>query len=329
LKKKIQMFTTILIVLFLAACSSNAAQETKKGSEEGILTVYTTIYPLQYFTERIGGGNVTIKTIVPPGADAHTVEVDLKTMTDVAESDAFIHTGTGLESYADSVADSVKEKEVLIVNSTENVNFIASNEVESHSDEEEEENHDEEKEEGHDEHADGLDVDPHVWLDPERSIIVAENIKNALVKLQPEKNEEFENNFADLKSDLEELDNEFENMVNQSKSKTFIVSHSAYGYWVDAYGLNQIGISGLSPTDEPSQKQLVEVIELIKENNLKYIFFEPNLTNKVSEIVKNETGTETLNLNNLEAISDENIENNEDYFDLMQKNIEGLQQALN
>ncbi|MBZ5752929.1 metal ABC transporter solute-binding protein, Zn/Mn family [Metabacillus rhizolycopersici] len=71
------------------------------------------------------------------------------------------------------------------------------------------------------------------------------------------------------------------------------------------------------------------LIELVKENNLKYIFFEPNLTNKVSEIVKNETGAKTLNLNTLEAISDENIENDEDYFDLMKENIRGLQQAIN
>lgn len=329
MKKKVQFFTSILIVLFLAACNSNNVQKAEKGSEEGKLTVYTTIYPLQYFTDRIGGENVTIKNIVPPGVDAHTVEVDLKTMADLAKSDAFIHTGTGLEGYVDSVVDSVKEKEVLMVNSTENVNFMASNAVKTHSEEESNEEHDKENEAGHDEHADELDIDPHVWLDPERSIIIAENIKNALVKLQPENKEEFENNFADLKSDLEELDYEFENMVNQSKIKTFIVSHSAYGYWDDAYGLKQIGISGLSPTDEPSQKQLVEVIDLVKDNNLKYIFFEPNLTNKISEIVKNETGTKTLVLNNLEAISDENIKNNEDYFELMKMNIQNLQQALN
>lgn len=329
MKKKIHLFLSMLFVLFLVACNSEDVQETEQGSKEsGKLTIFTTIYPLQYFTERIGADIVTIKNIVPPGVDAHSVEVDLKTMADLAESDAFIHTGTGLESYADSVVDSVKEKEVLILNATENVSFIDSNELETHSEENHEE-HGQEIEESHDEHAEELDIDPHVWLDPERSIIMAENIMNALVKLQPENKEKFEANFADLKSDLEELDKEFENMVNQSKTKTFIVSHSAYGYWEDAYGLKQIGISGLSPTNEPSQKQLVDVIELVKENNLKYIFFEPNLTNKISEIVKNETGTETLNLHNLEAITDENIENKEDYFDLMKENIQGLQKALN
>lgn len=75
-------------------------------------------------------------------------------------------------------------------------------------------------------------------------------------------------------------------MVNESDNKTFIVSHSAYGYWEDAYGLKQIGISGLSPTDEPSQKQMVDIIDTVKKDNIEYIFFEENVTNKIAEIVK-------------------------------------------
>ncbi|USK62417.1 metal ABC transporter solute-binding protein, Zn/Mn family [Peribacillus asahii] len=313
MKKKILMFTSMLAILLLVACSS----EEKAGQEntDGNLTVFTTIYPLQYFTERVGGDFVTTKTIVPPGSDAHSAEVDLKIMAEVAESDAFIHTGTGLESFADSVADSMKNEEVLIVNATENLNFINSKDV--HSEEEDEE------------HSEELDIDPHVWLDPKRSIVVAENIKNALIELNPDKEKDFENNFALLKEELEKLDSEFQTVVNESKNKTFIVSHSAYGYWEDAYGLTQIGINGMAPTSEPSQKQLTEIIKLAKDNDLKYIFFEPNVSNKVAEIVKAETGTEALMLNNLESLTDENQNNNEDYFVVMRKNIEALEQALN
>ncbi|PUB10625.1 substrate-binding protein of zinc uptake complex component A [Paenisporosarcina sp. OV554] len=174
-----------------------------------------------------------------------------------------------------------------------------------------------------------MNVDPHVWLDPIRSVTVAENIKNVLVELDPDNKEEFEKNFNNLKNDLEELDTEFNNMVNGSKNNTFIVSHSAYGYWEGVYGLNKIGISGLYPTDEPSHKELIETISLVKENNLQYIYFEPNLTNKVAKAVKNETGAETLTLQNLESISKKDQDSNEDYFSIMRKNIESLKQELN
>ena len=362
-------------MFIIAGC--NKEQTATEQQQEDKLTIYTTIYPLQYFTERIGGDYVNTENVVPPGADAHSVEITTKTMMKIANSSAFIHTGTGLESFAESVEEALKREDVLIVNATENVDLIASegthshgpdeHKEESHSDEahgeHSEENHSEEahdehseenhSDDAHDEHGEenhsddahnehseenhsddahedhSSDKDPHIWLDPNRSIKLAENIKNALIELKPEQKEEFENNFSMLKNELIELDTEFKTMVAQSKTKTFIVSHSAYGYWESVYGLEQIGISGLSPTDEPSQKQLTEIIELVKEKKLNYIFFEPNLQNKVAEVVKNETNTEPLTLNNLESITDENIKNKEDYFDIMKENLKALKIALN
>ena len=171
-------------------------------------------------------------------------------------------------------------------------------------------------------------VDPHAWLDPIRSIIIAENIKNALIELNPENKAVFDENFIFLKKDLEQLNKKFTDTINNSKGKTFIVSHSAYGYWEDAYGLKQIAISGLSPSDEPSQSKIVEIIKSVKENNLQYIYYEPNVKNKIANTVKKETGLETLTLNNLESISKESIESDEDYLSLMEKNIEALSQEL-
>lgn len=118
-------------------------------------------------------------------------------------------------------------------------------------------------------------------------------------------------------------------MVNESKNKTFIVAHSAYGYWEDAYGLKQIGISGLSPSAEPSQKQLEEIIKTAENAELNYILFEQNVENRVAEVIKRELGAETLTLHNLESLTEEDIQNNEDYISLMNKNIETLKQALN
>lgn len=352
LKKKIILLLSFLTVLFiLAACNSTTSTESNGKTTSDKLQIYTTIYPLQYFTERIGGDFVSTENLVPPGADAHNVEVTTKTMINVAEGDAFIYTGTGVEGFADAIMKSLENEEVTIVNSTEKVSFIGATETHEHhehADEEHaEENHSEETaeehgaheehedHEAHDEHEDHeghvhtSDKDPHVWLDPIRSITIAENIKNALVKMKPEQKQEFEDNFSTLRAELEDLDKEFKSMVDRSKTKTFVVSHSAYGYWQDVYGLQQIGISGLSPTNEPSQKQLSTIIDLVQDNGLKYVFFEQNLENKVAEIVKNETGTEALTLHNLEAITDENIQNSEDYFVIMRENIQVLEQALN
>ncbi|WP_313802624.1 metal ABC transporter solute-binding protein, Zn/Mn family [Cytobacillus sp.] len=192
--------------------------------------------------------------------------------------------------------------------------------------------------EGHNhEHADGEDehhhhhgeFDPHVWLDPIRSIQLAENIKNTLIELSPENKEEFEENFSELKQKLENLDQKFVDTIKQASSKEILVSHAAYGYWEDRYGIEQLPISGLSPTQEPSQKQLQSIIELSKEHKIKYVIFDQNVTSKVAEIIRTELGAETLTLHNLESITEEDITKNEDYFTLMEKNIKTLEKALN
>lgn len=167
-----------------------------------------------------------------------------------------------------------------------------------------------------------------IWLDPNRSITIANNIKNALIEISPQNTVAFEKNFNFLKQDLEKLDKTFKTMVANADSNTFLVSHSAYGYWEDVYGLQQLGISGLSPTDEPSHKELIEIIEFVNEQKLQYIYFEPNLTNKVADSVQRETGLSALTLNNLESISEENIKNKEDYITIMSDNIEALEKGL-
>jgi len=320
---KITLISLLLILsqLFLAACNNEeSVSSNKEGNSDRKLIIYTTIYPFQYFAERIGGEHVTVENIVPPGSDAHSIEITMKDMMAVAESDAFIHSGTAMEGFADAVIDAVNNEKVEIVNATETIDFISARE-ESHSEEASEEGHEGESEE--------LDVDPHVWLDPNRSIMIAENIKNALIEISPENMETYEDHFILLKQDLDILDDEFNDMVANADSKTILVSHSAYGYWSDAYGLNPIGISGLSPIDEPSQGEIIEIVKLVKDQKLEFIYFEPNLTNKVANAVQNETGLKALTLNNLESISKEDTVSNEDYLTIMRRNIKSLKQGLN
>src|SRR5690606_21213479 len=340
-----KVFPFIMIVAFsvlLVAC--NGENTTKdKGDTEGKLTIFTTIYPLQYFTERIGGDLVEVENIIPPGADAHTFEITMKKMIDIADSHAFIRTGTSLEGFADSVAASLKNDDVLIVEATENVRFITPGEHEHHDEEvhvhgEDEDHVHDSHEEGHgeyehheeeaDHHHHHGDVDPHVWIDPIRSITIAENIKNVFIELDSSNQSVFESNFLILKEELEALHAEFEEMVKTAENKTFVVSHSAYGYWEDTYGLKQIGISGLSPTNEPSQKQLMELIDRIKDNDIQYIFFDQNSTNKLAEIVVSETGTTALTLHNLESLTEDDLKNKDDYFSIMRRNIEALEKEF-
>lgn len=100
------------------------------------------------------------------------------------------------------------------------------------------------------------DLDPRVWLDPVLAIDLSNNIKNSLSDIMPEHASEFESNFLQLKSDLEKLIQDFKSTVDNSKTKYLLVSHAAYGYWESRYGIEEIAIASLSPSQVPSQKEL-------------------------------------------------------------------------
>lgn len=347
----------------LAGCNTQQeASSSPKNSEDATSTnggehlkIYTTLYPLEYFTKRIGGDDVVVESIIPAGADAHTYEPTSKQMINIAEADAFIYNGLGMESYAKKIAEALKEEKTVIVEAAHGVDAIShshdEHETDTHDGDEHEhieksaehqspadhdstehavEDHtDEHSEEQVDEHGHHHgDLDPHVWLDPYRSITLAENIKNSLVELKPDAKEQFENNFNALVSDLKNLDAEFHQLVETKNNPKIIVSHAGYGYWEESYGIRQIAVSGLSPTNEPSQQDLEEIINTAKKEQINYIIYEQNITPKVADVVRKEIKAEPLRLHNLAVLTDEDIKNGEDYFSLMRKNIETLKIAL-
>ncbi len=327
----------LILTLLLSACGNETSPEDSSDKQ---LEIYTTVYPLKFFTQQIAGDLAEVSTILPPGTDPHTYEPTTKEMIKIAEADAFIYNGAGLESYAKTIADTVKPEGVQILEASKGIKLEEhvhdhgenSNSKEKDTHAEEEHSHEEEKErshagEGHGGHTHG-NQDPHIWLDPIRSIQLAEHIKNTLISIQPESKEQFTENFNQLKNKLVELDQQFHKQLESKPKDKIIVSHAAYGYWEHAYGIEQVAVSGLTPTSEPSQKELEEIIETAEEFQLDYVLFEQNVTPKVAKVVQSEIGAATLRIHNLSVLTEEDIQANEDYFSLMKQNLEVLSKAL-
>jgi zinc transport system substrate-binding protein len=353
-KRALLISIFLLIAITLIACGGENTSEQPTNEQETAdnkLKVYTTIFPLEDFTKKIGGDLVDVESIFPPGADAHTYEPTTKTMVDIAKSNGFIYSGVGIESSVQQIEEALVKEKVVFIDAGKGVELLTNNHddeapADEHADHEDDAHTDEDA--GHeddthtDEHAnheddahadedaahDHGDNDPHVWLDPILSITLAENIKNALVELNPDGKETFEANFQQLKTQLKDLDQSFTDIISKSDKKEILVSHAAYGYWEKRYGIEQISVLGLSPTEEPSQKELQNIIETAKEHNLHYIIFEANVSSNVTDIVQTEIGAEALTLSNLETVTDKDLKNNEDYFSIMKKNLETLETAL-
>lgn len=294
-----------MLAIFISGCG----QET--NNDENV--VYTSIYPIQYIVEEISGESITTESIYPPGVDAHSYEPSSREMTQIAKSKAFIYLGAGMESFAETAADSLENQEVKLIE-------VASldDSLFSHAD-------DHAEHEGHD-HG---DKDPHIWLDPLRMIQMGKLIKGELGDVFPEQKETFDINFKVFKEKMSNLDNNFAQKLDSKKNKEILVAHSAYGYWEERYGIEQIAISGLSTNDDPSQKELTRIVSIAKEHDLHYVIFEQSGTDKVSDIIREQIQAEPLYMHNLESLTEDDIENGEDYLSIMEKNLDVLDKATN
>ncbi|MBO0602974.1 zinc ABC transporter substrate-binding protein [Sporosarcina sp. E16_3] len=324
MNKKLFFIISLLTIILLSACGAKSTSTEKVATGTKKLSIFTTVYPLQYFTERIGGEYVDVKSIYPAGADEHTFDPTQKDMMGLADSDLFFYIGLGLEGFVENAEKTMKNEHVKMIATAEAIPDEMLDEGHSDEGHDEDAKHDEQ---GHEGHNHGV-VDPHVWISPLLSVELATSIKDALIVSKPEMKDEFEKNYEQLKVELVELDSKFKVMASNVPSKTFFVSHASFGYLADSYGLEQVAIAGLNSQSEPSQKQLAQIVKEAKNKNIHYVLFEQNVSSKLTNVVRKELGAESLMLHNLGILTVDDEKNNEDYFSLMEQNIETLKIAL-
>lgn len=308
-----------LSVFLFAGCAQtqgpSASNADGNQSQDGKLSVRTSIYPMYDFASKIGGDQAEVVNMVPAGTEPHDWEPAAADIAGLEQADVFVYNGAGMEHWAEDVLESLQNKALIAVEASTGVSLM-----EGHHEDEEEEPEGEEHE--------GEEYDPHVWLSPLNAKKEMENIKNAFVQADPDNKDYYEANYAKYAADLDALDKEFKDGLSALEKKDVIVSHEAFGYLCAAYGLNQIGIEGLSPDSEPDPARMAEIIEFAKEHDVKVIFFEELVSPKVSETIADAIGAETAVLNPVEGLSDEQQAAGDDYFTVMRRNLQALQAAL-
>jgi zinc transport system substrate-binding protein len=182
------------------------------------------------------------------------------------------------------------------------------------------------EDETHSSDTDGFD--PHVWLNPLNAKKQMEAIKNGLVQVDPSNSKFYQDNFDYYAKKFDDLDKAYKDAAKEFTRKEIVVSHEAFGYLCNAYGLTQVAIEGISSESEPTPAKMAQIIKYVQENDVKVIFFEELASPKVAEAIARNTGAKTDLLNPLEGLSEENLKAGKDYFSVMEENLEALKRAL-
>jgi zinc transport system substrate-binding protein len=308
----------LLALTGVTACSND---DSPAGADPQRVDVVAGFYPLQFLAERIGGDAVAVTNLARPGAEPHDLELNPGQVGQLSEAELIVYLHGFQPAVDEAVEQNAGDRAFDVATVQPLLDATAGGHDHGHDGEEDE--HAEEEEHA-DEASDGA-KDPHVWLDPIRLATIGDKLAERLAAVDPDRAGDYTGRAAALRTELEQLDTEFSEGLKTCQRREIVVSHTAFGYLAQKYQLEQIGISGLTPEDEPSPQRLAAVAEEAREHQATTIFFETLVSPKVAETIAREVGAKTAVLDPIEGLS---AENGADYLSVMRTNLQTLRTAL-
>ena len=285
MKKKISFIILLIGIFLLSGCSTDSMEN---------ITIYTSIYPIEYVTSELYGNYSTINNMYPQGINPYEYKLTNKQIKDYGNSDLVIYNGLGKE----------KDYIVTMVNNNRKLKIIDStNRIEVKYSQDE------------------------VWINPSNILMVARNIKEGLKEYVVSENldKKMDDNYEALKINISNLDVELKEMAENASNKDILVQSDELTF-LSKYGLNITSVDEKTVTD----KIYNDAKNLVEGDNIKYIFLlsgeeENEYTKKLKEVKED---LEVVYIDPINNISTEDKNDGKDYITIMNDNIDKLKQEL-
>lgn len=284
----------------LAGCGSSDA-----GSASGKVEVVASFYPLQWMAEQVGGDQVEVSSLTKPGAEPHDLELTPSDVGAVQDADVIAYL-SGFQPAVDDAVDDASGATVFDAADAVDLDLTFTP-----------------IEEGAQNDDEAGTTDPHFWLDPTLMAEAATGFADTLAEADPDHAAEYRSNAKALTAKLEALDGDLEAGLADCERTDLVTSHNAFGYLARRYGFEQVGITGLTPEQEPSPADLAAIADFVEENGVTTIYFETLTSPSIAETLASETGADTAVLDPIEGLTDES--KGSDYLEIMTSNLASLQ----
>ena len=285
MKKIIKLMSLLIIVLLFSGCSKDSMDN---------ITIYTSVYPIEYVTKELYGEHGKIFNIYPQGIVPYNYTLTDKQITDYSESDLVIYNGLSKEK--DYVVKMVnKNRKLKIIDSTNNIEYTT-----------------------------GLDE---LWINPSNILMIAQNIRDGLKEYVDSKliNEEIDSNYEELKINISNIDAELKEMSENSSKKKLIVQDNELTVF-DKYGLEIVSIDDETITDNV----YTNAKNMIIDNDLKYIYKIKGEKNSktTKKLLEEIPELQVLEIDTINNISTTDKNDGINYISIMNNNIDKLKQEL-
>ena len=304
--RNILWFMIGLFVLVLGACGQKTSQDSKEAKG---MKIVTSFYPIYAMVKEISGDLNDVR-MIQSSSGIHSFEPSANDIAAIYDADVFVYHSHTLESWAGSLDLSLQNSKVKVIEASEGMTLERVSGLEDMQ------------------AGDGIDektlYDPHTWLDPEKVAEETQIIADKLSELDNANRDTYQKNAQSYSNKAHDLTNKYKPIFEKASQKTFVTQHTAFSYLAKRFGLNQLGIAGISPDQEPSPRQLTEIQEFVKTYKVKTIFTESNASSMVADTLVKSTSVSLKTLNPLEA----DPQNDKSYLENLEENLAVLAQEL-
>lgn len=322
---------------------SNANRNAEESSDisgenvverEETLRIVATNFPAYNFAKEVVGDYAYVKMLLPPGVEMHSYEPTPKDIIDIENCDIFIYNGGVSDSWVDTILASIDDKNIEKIKMMDEVEVVEEEIVEGMQEEKDshnEENNDDKKDDSKSDEHEDVEYDEHIWTSPKNVIKIVEAISKVAKEKDEEMAELYRSNTSIFVSELNDLDEEFRDIVESSKRDVLVFGDRfPFRYFVDEYGLDYFAaFPGCSSETEPSVHTVAFLIDKIKEEDIPVVFNIEFSNEKMADAISEATGAKKLTFHSCHNVTKEEMNNGTSYVLLMRQNAQNLKEALN
>ena len=234
---------------------------------EAKFKVVTTFTVIQDIAQNVAGDAATVESITKPGAEIHEYEPTPKDIVKAQSADLILWNGLNLERWFERFFQNIKDKPAVVV--TEGITPLSIYE--------------------------GPYKDapnPHAWMSPSNALIYVENIKNALVKHDPQNADTYQKNAAAYAEKIKQLDKPLREKLSQipADQRWLVTSEGAFSYLAKDYDLKEGYLWPINAEQQGTPQQVRKLIDLVKKNHIPVVFSESTVSAKPAQQVAKESG---------------------------------------
>ena len=314
----LKSYIRLIVFLLIGVCGWTGFGGTVLASAATAkVAVSASILPLGDFCRNIGGEQVEVQVLVPPGASPHVFEPSPTTVAKTMKSRVLVYVGAGLDPWVARLVKIHGAKDFVVVEAVQGIPLITAVAPQPAA-EKDQAGH------SHPAHHVYQQGNPHVWLDPVLAQDICRRIAQAFIQIDPKHQKQYDSNLSAYLGKLEELHQEITKKVATFRHRDYVTFHPAFAYFSRRYGLREVGVIEAAPGREPSPRHLQKIITAIKNTGVNAVFAEPQLSPRVAKVIAQEAGVKVLFLDPLGG----RPPYGSDYLKLMRHNLAVLAQAL-